>query len=212
MLRFACIACLALLFLNSLSVAQDSSAIQGAELTQTAKETLSGNWVKIAEQTEEEVQKARSNFCDRKVFGDDSQDYIWTYNEQANSTEIPVLKDAKGNLAFRFNGDDDLYAATVSLEMTGLIAILPQYTDIEVRRAGELRMDLNENLLGVTFAHATEISPAIDVFGLVPWVRQSVIVQKTEHAGTGETFMFASFPMGQNYERLDATSFYVKCP
>jgi hypothetical protein len=122
------------------------------------------------------------------------------------------MHDAKGNLALRFNGDDDLYTARVSLEMGGLVPVLPQFTDITVRRAGELRMDLRDNLLGVRFGIARKISPSVAALEMVPWIRYSLIVEKNVHNDTGEIFYFASFPRGPAYEEESATSMYVKCP
>jgi len=203
-----------LISLSSTALAQEDDAGQDVELDDRARQVLSGNWAEISERTMEEVDRARSGWCERSIFADGEVQYVWQFDEKPNATDIPVLRDAKANLAIRFNSEDDLYTAQVSLEMTGLIAIVPQFTDIIVRRAGELRMDMREEdgLLGVRFGIADKISPSVAAGEMVPWVRYSVIVQKSVHNDTGETYHFASFPKGPAYEERRDTAMYVKCP
>ena len=79
-------------------------------------------------------------------------------------------------------------------------------------RATELKMDENGDRVSIRYGRVNELSPAVETPDAVKWLRYSLITQRMEIRNAGESFLFASFPMGPNYETLKDTARYVKCP
>lgn len=205
MIRHFALACAAVFCLVTTVNAQEPAGPQDAELSQLVKESLAGDWVRISEQTPEEVTSSISAFCHARMFVPGDLTLDWKFDADTYATVSPVLGGAKGNLAFRFNGPDDLFVAqTPKTLFSG--------ENIEVLRATELRMDMNGDRVGIRYGRATELSPAVETPEPVKWLRYSLITQRMENRNTGETFLFASFPMGPNYEAEKSTRQYVKCP
>ena len=205
MIRHLTLACAAAFFLTTLANGQEAGGPQDAELSQLARESLGGNWVRISEQTPEKVASSISAFCHARMFvkGDLAMD--WKFDTDTFAAVSPVLGDAKGNLAFRFNAPDDLFIAqTPKTLFSG--------EEITVVRATELKMDVNGDTVGIRYGRADALSPEVERPAAVKWLRYSLITQRMENRNTGESFLFASFPMGPNYETQKDTAQYVKCP
>ena len=201
--RFALMS-IAVLFFSSTASGQETTQNQNVPLNETARIGLEGNWVAIKKQTEEAINSAITAYCNAGMFSKGELTFDWDYDANTYSKVNSVLGDAKGTLAFRFNGPDDLFIAHIPKPLFG--------GEVKVTRAIELRMDLNGDLVGVTYGHMTEKSPEMKELKAVPWLRYSLIMQRMVNNNTGDTFLFASFPKGPNYEDQKATEMFVKCP
>lgn len=210
MIRFATVAIFAALQLFSIAWAQDVAANQDVPLNEATRTILEGDWARIREQSQEAVDQAIAAYCDVGMFsvgelllGD------WKYDSSTHEKTAAVLGEAKGNLALRFNGPDDLF-----------VAMTPKQTfnQMSFERLIEFRMDINENLTGVIFGRSSELNPQVSSPDAVQWWRRTLVIQDTTHNVTGDRYYFLSYPMSAKYESLDkyagpeTTDFYVKCP
>ncbi len=205
MIRHLTLACAAAFFVMTTAHGQEAAGPQDAELSQLARESLEGDWARISEQTPKAVAFAITTYCHARMFvkGDLAMD--WKVDADTHSVVGPVLGNAKGNLAFRFNAPDDLYIAQTP-------KTLFSSETIAVTRATELKMDVNGDQVGIRYGRAKELSPAVERPEAIKWLPSSMVTRRMENRNTGESFLFASYPMGPNYENLDDTAQYVKCP
>ena len=189
--------------------AQAAASKGEVPLSDGAKDVVSGDWVHIPALDLEKMVSAQETFCSSPLFGNEKMQFAWAYDEKVYALDIPILAQASGHLAFRWNGGDDLYLAS------GMAAdkVDGEETVVTVYRMGWLRMQTAPGKLGVSWGSADDIDPKneyanVSLYGK----RANFFIEELNNKKTGQTFLILARPLNANYQRTVDTKLYAKCP
>lgn len=206
MIRFMAAAGLACLGLSDIAIGQ-SDEESPVPLTDAARDGIGGDWVQITELDLQEIRTARADHCSKEIFSEPEMQFNWAYDGASYQIDIPVLNDASGHLAFRWNGGDDLYLARSFPPTTEA----DQSSNVTVYRMGWLRMQNAPGKVGISWGWAKDISPSNEYAAVGQGTRNHFLIEEKTNRTTGGSFLLLGFPMSSRYTAEEDSKLYVKC-
>lgn len=196
-------------FIPSAAFAQATAGKGEVPLTDTAKDVISGDWVHIPALDLEKMVSSQDTFCRSPLFDEENMEFVWAYDGMSYFSDIPILSQASGDLAFRWNGGDDLYLASrmASDKPDG------EEPAVAVYRMGSLRMQTAPGKLGISWGWADDIDPENEYASVAPYgTRSNFFIEELKNQTTGQSFLVLAKPLNANYQRTADTKLYAKCP
>ena len=181
-------------------------------LSEIVRDHVGGNWVEIPELDLQKVETARSKFCRAEMFDPGEMNFKWGYDEKAYAMDIPVLRDATGQLALRWNSNDDLYIAkSGTVPASDNSEPVAKEESVTVYRATAMRMTPAGSKVSVTFGWANKLPPAVSLFEVSQWSRRSLFLEVVTNKTNGQAYALILFPLSGTSQREPETKLYVKC-